>query len=114
MRSRRCWAGWWIPVVGCSFLSSVDLTWLFLFSLFSGNFADVKLGVDKSTGVKYAIKVIDKTKNWTNPKFFEALEREVKIMMEVQHVRSLTDFPLFPSHSPPSLSAKSGLHRGLL
>lgn len=52
----------------------------------SGNFAEVKLALDKETGEKYAVKVIDKTKFSESPKFFEALRREVEIMMKIQHV----------------------------
>jgi len=74
------------------------------------------LGIDKNTGEKFAIKVIDKVKNWSNPKFFEALEREVKVMMEVQHVWNPFNFTpllcrLSPSLSPP---AQPGRHCGLL
>jgi len=45
----------------------------------------VSLAVDVATGEKFAVKKIDKTKFWTNPKFFESIEREVAIMMEIQH-----------------------------
>lgn len=49
-----------------------------------GNFADVYLGVHKSTSAQFAIKVISKD-SFSDPKLLSGLESEVKIMREFSH-----------------------------
>lgn len=53
------------------------------------------LAVDKSTGQKYAIKVISKKKLSGSPAFLASMEREVRIMMELNHVRYLSPLLFF-------------------
>jgi len=51
-----------------------------------GNFSTVKLGVDRDTGKKFAIKIIDKKKILLQPILAEAFRREVEILKKVHHV----------------------------
>jgi len=46
----------------------------------------VKLGIDKETGKKYAVKIIDKKKILLQPVLAEAFRREVEILKKVKHV----------------------------
>jgi len=61
----------------------------------SGTFAVVKLCIDKSTGEKWAIKILDKTSKDAN---LEMMSREVEIMEQIQHkniiyMREMFDTP---------------------
>jgi len=61
----------------------------------SGTFAVVKMCVDKKTGEKWAIKILDKTAKEAN---LEMMQREVEIMEKVEHknviyMREMYDTP---------------------
>ena len=56
------------------------------FALQRGNFSVVKLGIDKETGKRYAVKIIDKKKILLQPVLAEAFRREVEILKKVKHV----------------------------
>jgi len=51
----------------------------------TGNFATVRLGVDRKTGQKYAIKVIDKKKMSITSKRKDSLMDEVNVLTKVHH-----------------------------
>jgi serine/threonine protein kinase len=66
----------------------------------SGNFSTVKLAVDKRTGNKVAVKIIDKRKHWHNYKTRESIEREVTILQQIKHdniiaIHEIYDTPKF-------------------
>eukprot|EP01114_Cavostelium_apophysatum_P015421 TRINITY_DN4193_c0_g1_i3.p1 TRINITY_DN4193_c0_g1~~TRINITY_DN4193_c0_g1_i3.p1 ORF type:complete len:442 (+),score=128.56 TRINITY_DN4193_c0_g1_i3:262-1587(+) len=50
----------------------------------TGNFSVVKLGVNRKTGERCAVKIIDKKKYW-NTKNLEQIEREVEILKQIKH-----------------------------
>jgi len=50
-----------------------------------GNFAVVKLAIDKETGKKYAAKIIDKKKILMQPALAESFRREVEILKKIKH-----------------------------
>ena len=50
--------------------------------MFSGFFATVKVGIDKKTGEKVAVKIIDKSKVEESP---QLLQNEIDIMAKVKH-----------------------------
>jgi serine/threonine-protein kinase Chk2 len=52
----------------------------------SGNFAQVKLAIQRSTGEKYAVKVIDKRRFARKPKLAANIEQEISILMSTNHV----------------------------
>jgi len=61
----------------------------------SGTFAVVKMCIDKKTGEKWAIKILDKTSKEAN---LEMMQREVEIMEQVEHknviyMREMYDTP---------------------
>lgn len=59
--------------------------------IFSGNFATVYLGVNKSTGEEVAIKVIDKKKFAMNPSLRpDQLQDEVNVMKALSHPNILS------------------------
>ncbi|KAM9958326.1 hypothetical protein ACTFIW_001188 [Dictyostelium discoideum] len=51
----------------------------------TGNFASVRLGVEKETGNKYAIKIIDKKKMSMTSKRKDSLMDEVNVLTKVKH-----------------------------
>jgi calcium/calmodulin-dependent protein kinase I len=48
----------------------------------TGNFAEVKLGTDKKTGAKYAIKIIDKSLCAGKE---DMIEMELTVLKQAQH-----------------------------
>lgn len=66
-----------------------------------GNFAVVKEAVDKTTGKKYAVKIIDKKKILLQPILKEAFEREVEILKAVKHVRTPASLLIFLTLDSP-------------
>ncbi|KAJ3055794.1 hypothetical protein HK097_009177 [Rhizophlyctis rosea] len=54
-------------------------------NLGSGNFATVKEAIDRRTGDKVAIKVINKSRFAVKPKFMENLRQEISILMSIRH-----------------------------
>ncbi|KAJ3027142.1 hypothetical protein HDV00_011391 [Rhizophlyctis rosea] len=63
----------------------IESTYTFLRNLGSGNFATVKEAVDKTSGTKYAVKVINKSRFSKKPKFLENLRQEISILMGIEH-----------------------------
>jgi serine/threonine-protein kinase ULK2 len=61
-----------------------------------GNFADVYLGVHKTTKEKFAVKVISK-ESFIEPKLLAGLESEIKIMKELKHPHLLQLVKYFTS-----------------
>ncbi|KAJ3101925.1 hypothetical protein HDU97_000966 [Phlyctochytrium planicorne] len=51
----------------------------------TGNFATVKIGTQRSTGKKYAIKILDKKRFEKKPKMVESIRREITLLMAVNH-----------------------------
>ncbi|KAK9695576.1 serine/threonine protein kinase [Basidiobolus ranarum] len=50
-----------------------------------GNFAEVKLATDRTTGKRYAVKIINKRRFLNKPKLTESLQREIAILMAIKH-----------------------------
>ncbi|ORX91130.1 Pkinase-domain-containing protein [Basidiobolus meristosporus CBS 931.73] len=50
-----------------------------------GNFAEVKLATDRTTGKRYAVKIINKRRFLNKPKLSESLQREIAILMAIKH-----------------------------
>lgn len=63
-----------------------------LHALPRGNFSYVYLGVHKTTGVKVAIKVVDKAGVKQKP---EMLKNEVEILSKVEHPNVIALFDIF-------------------
>lgn len=61
-----------------------------------GAFAQVKLGVDRETGEKVAVKIIKK--NQYDPKEMEYIVREMKIMKSVSHANIVNTIDIFNSN----------------
>jgi len=61
----------------------------------SGNFSTVKLAINKHTGEKVAIKIIDKRKHWHNYKTRESIEREVAILQQIKHENIISIYDIF-------------------
>ena len=61
-----------------------------------GNYADVYLGVHRTTGAKYAIKAISKD-TFSEPKLLTGLESEIRIMKEFHHQNILQLIKYFSS-----------------
>ncbi|KAJ3147877.1 hypothetical protein HK101_002191 [Irineochytrium annulatum] len=51
----------------------------------SGNFATVKVATHRTSGMKYAIKILDKKRLKGKPKMVESIRREVSLLMAVNH-----------------------------
>ncbi|KAI8852079.1 kinase-like domain-containing protein [Chytridium lagenaria] len=51
----------------------------------TGNFASVRVGVNKATGIWHAIKILDKKRFHGKPKIVESIRREVSLLMAVNH-----------------------------
>ena len=64
-------------------------------SCFSGSFATVKIGTQKSSGDKFAIKIINRANLEAEDE--EALESEVKIMEKVSHPNIINLVEVFDS-----------------
>ncbi|KND02797.1 CAMK protein kinase [Spizellomyces punctatus DAOM BR117] len=64
---------------------SIHDKYLITKSIGSGNFATVKLAVDRETGEKVAIKVVLKSRIRAKPKFIENLRQEIAILMGLRH-----------------------------
>lgn len=64
-----------------------------------GSFGVVKLGLSRETGQHYAIKIVDKDKQETN-----RLEREVKLLKDVDHVNIVGLFAVYETASQVELS----------
>ncbi|ORX99509.1 Pkinase-domain-containing protein [Basidiobolus meristosporus CBS 931.73] len=54
-------------------------------TLGQGNFAEVKLATERSTGKKFAVKIINKLRFRQKSKLNEALQREIAILMAIKH-----------------------------
>lgn len=61
-----------------------------------GNFADVYLGTNQKTGIKYAVKVISK-ETFAEPKLIAGLDAEIKIMKEFTHRNIVQLYKYFSS-----------------
>ncbi|KAJ3070865.1 Checkpoint kinase 2 [Podochytrium sp. JEL0797] len=57
-----------------------------------GNYSTVHLAINKLSGRKVAVKVIDKAKHMFNSKVMKALEREVEILKSVQTHPNVVEF----------------------
>lgn len=55
------------------------------FKSFRGTFSVVKLGLEKKTGIKRAIKIIDRAKYWHSSRIQENIEREINILKNIKH-----------------------------
>ncbi|RKP06701.1 kinase-like domain-containing protein [Thamnocephalis sphaerospora] len=51
----------------------------------SGNFAEVKLAVQRNTGDKYAVKILDKGRFIRKPKLAANIDQEISILMSIDH-----------------------------
>ena len=54
-------------------------------TLGNGNFAEVKLAIEKSSAKQYAVKIIDKKKMFLHPSLQDSLKHEVSILKSVCH-----------------------------
>jgi serine/threonine-protein kinase Chk2 len=59
----------------------------------TGNFSTVRLAIDKNSGEKKAIKIIDKKKYWN--KNMEQLEREIEIVKQIKHENIISVFDIY-------------------
>ncbi|KAJ3113020.1 hypothetical protein HDU96_003896 [Phlyctochytrium bullatum] len=57
----------------------------------TGNFATVKVGIQRSTGIAHAVKILDKRGYAKKPKMVEKLRREISLLMAVNHGGELFD-----------------------
>ncbi|TPX69660.1 hypothetical protein SpCBS45565_g02323 [Spizellomyces sp. 'palustris'] len=65
--------------------SPSDRVYILQRELGRGNFSVVRLAVNKTTGEKYAIKIIDKRRIVFNVQAEEALKREAKVLKSIDH-----------------------------
>jgi hypothetical protein len=82
----RFWFDWWYLFY--------SVLWFFL-SLRRGNFSTVRLGVNKSTGEQFAIKIINKRKFWHLSKSREQILREIEILKKVKHPNIISYIDIF-------------------
>ncbi|KAJ3211911.1 hypothetical protein HDU67_004183 [Dinochytrium kinnereticum] len=54
-------------------------------ALGTGNFATVKVGVHRSTGLHHAIKILNKSRFQGKPKIIQSIRQEVSLLMAVNH-----------------------------
>eukprot|EP01133_Synstelium_polycarpum_P016778 gene16778-19951_t len=64
----------------------------------SGNFATVRMAVHKETGLKYALKVIDKKKMSMTSKRKDALMDEVNVLTKVKHTNIISIKEVFETN----------------
>ncbi|KAK9704130.1 serine/threonine protein kinase, variant 2 [Basidiobolus ranarum] len=67
------------------FKSTINEKYFIGATLGQGNFAEVKVATERSTGKKFAVKIINKLRFRHKPKLNEALQREIAILMAIKH-----------------------------
>eukprot|EP01102_Stenamoeba_stenopodia_P008771 TRINITY_DN255_c0_g3_i1.p1 TRINITY_DN255_c0_g3~~TRINITY_DN255_c0_g3_i1.p1 ORF type:complete len:519 (-),score=86.09 TRINITY_DN255_c0_g3_i1:12-1568(-) len=65
----------------------------------SGAFSSVCSAVNRTTGERVAVKIIDRNRFWQNQKQMEFLEREKKILSRVKHPNITSVYGIFESKS---------------